>query len=408
MVNTIEELKDLLLSIYFPEINKKLFYTQKHGENSIIVLNCQFPEKEKVFTESKDPKIIFLREKYKNLRILLACVNDGFLEIPTCPICGKFRALNHSGRHFMDTCGDKSCAFDLMVKTNKDNHNGVFSTSDPQCIEKTRKTSREKFGTDWPTRSQEVKQKTANTNLERHGTTVGANSPEIHQKIIENNIIKYGVESYSQTQEFKEKLVKTSLERYGVEYPSQTPEFKEKVKQTNLERYGETSYAKTSSFKEFMSNKHKETREKGHRATPRSRYVYNNVYFDSSWELAFYIYHKDNNLNIERNTQIFKYWANEKEHDYTPDFKVNEKFIEIKGDFLWEFDENNNSFFKGKDLEKEKQRQKCAIDNNVMILYEKDMKKYLDYCKKKFNNKLWYHDFLKNKEIKKEETNESS
>ena len=43
-----------------------------------------------------------------------------------------------------------------------------------------------------------------------------------------------------------------------------------------------------------------------------------------------------------------------------------------------------------------------------MILYEKDMKKYLDYCKKKFNNKLWYHDFLKNKEIKKEETNESS
>ena len=59
MVNTIEELKDLLLSVYFPEINKKLFYTQKHGENSIIVLNCQFPEKEKVFTESKDPKIIF-------------------------------------------------------------------------------------------------------------------------------------------------------------------------------------------------------------------------------------------------------------------------------------------------------------------------------------------------------------
>ena len=37
MVNTIEELKDLLLSVYFPEINKKLFYTQKHGENSIIV-----------------------------------------------------------------------------------------------------------------------------------------------------------------------------------------------------------------------------------------------------------------------------------------------------------------------------------------------------------------------------------
>ena len=67
----------------------------------------------------------------------------------------------------------------------------------------------------------------------------------------------------------------------------------------------------------------------------RSRnYLYNDLIFDSSWELAFYIYHKDNNIDIDRCVKSFPYVVNNKTHYYFPDFIVDNKLIEIKGPHL--------------------------------------------------------------------------
>lgn len=95
---------------------------------------------------------------------------------------------------------------------------------------------------------------------------------------------------------------------------------------------------------------------------------YKGIYCDSSWELAFVIYHFDNNLQISRCLERRKYIFDNKEHIYIPDFVIDEGIIEIKG-------------YKTKQWEaKEKQ------NSDVKVLYYEDMKQYLDYVKNKYGN----------------------
>lgn len=58
---------------------------------------------------------------------------------------------------------------------------------------------------------------------------------------------------------------------------------------------------------------------------------YKGIYCDSSWELAFLVYHLEHNLNIKRCTERRKYIFNNEIHIYTPDFITDEGIIEIKG-----------------------------------------------------------------------------
>ena len=52
---------------------------------------------------------------------------------------------------------------------------------------------------------------------------------------------------------------------------------------------------------------------------------------DSSWELAWVIYNLDHGLSFERNRDTFDYIYEGQNLKYLPDFKVGEKYIEIKG-----------------------------------------------------------------------------
>lgn len=58
---------------------------------------------------------------------------------------------------------------------------------------------------------------------------------------------------------------------------------------------------------------------------------YNGIHFDSTWELAFYIYYKEHNMYIERNKNIFRYTFENSVHKYIPDFITDEGIIEVKG-----------------------------------------------------------------------------
>lgn len=58
---------------------------------------------------------------------------------------------------------------------------------------------------------------------------------------------------------------------------------------------------------------------------------YKSIYCDSSWELAFVIYHIDNNILIERCKEVRSYTFENKIKNYYPDFVVNNKIYEIKG-----------------------------------------------------------------------------
>lgn len=61
------------------------------------------------------------------------------------------------------------------------------------------------------------------------------------------------------------------------------------------------------------------------------RGYYNNIWCDSSWELAFVIYCLDHDMTIQRNDDYFEYLYDGKIYKFYPDFIVNGKLVEIKG-----------------------------------------------------------------------------
>jgi hypothetical protein len=99
---------------------------------------------------------------------------------------------------------------------------------------------------------------------------------------------------------------------------------------------------------------------------------------DSSWELAFVIYHLDNNIPFERNHKCFPYvWRDEIKH-YTPDFIKDNIYYEIKG------------FFDEKSLVKIQ-----TFKEELKVLNKSDMKLYLDYA-----TSIYGKDFIKLYETK--------
>ena len=93
---------------------------------------------------------------------------------------------------------------------------------------------------------------------------------------------------------------------------------------------------------------------------------YKDIWCDSSWELAFVIYHLDNNLNIKRCEEKRKYIFNNKECCYYPDFITDNGIFEIKGVYD----------------EKSKAKHKQNLD--VKILFFDSIKFYLDYVITKY------------------------
>jgi|AntAceMinimDraft_16_1070373.scaffolds.fasta_scaffold02383_12 hypothetical protein len=58
---------------------------------------------------------------------------------------------------------------------------------------------------------------------------------------------------------------------------------------------------------------------------------YKGIWCDSSWELAWVIYQLDHGVEFERNWEKFDYVFEGKNRKYSPDFKIGDTFIEIKG-----------------------------------------------------------------------------
>ena len=99
---------------------------------------------------------------------------------------------------------------------------------------------------------------------------------------------------------------------------------------------------------------------------------------DSSWELAWVIYHIDHNIKFERNNEPFQYSYNGKQYKYYPDFIKENVYYEIKG-------RRGYAFLEDKEKEKIKQ-----FDLTLIVLYEKEMKMFLKYVIDKYGK-----DFIK-------------
>ena len=95
---------------------------------------------------------------------------------------------------------------------------------------------------------------------------------------------------------------------------------------------------------------------------------YKGYWCDSSWELAWVIYHLENNIKFERNKKGFEYEFEGKIQKYYPDFILeNGIYIEIKG-----FERENDKY------------KWISFSGSLKIIFKDEIKKFLDYTVEKY------------------------
>lgn len=208
-------------------------------------------------------------------------------------------------------------------------------------VQKGKKTCLKHFGVDSPLKNKDVLNRLQQTNIKRYGNICSAQGEEIASKIKQTMIAKYGTENAFESDICKEKTKQTMIERYGVD----------------------------------------------HAHMCKAVYIFNEERFDSFPELCFYMYHVKNSIEIERNPKPLEYIINGEMHKYYPDFKVNDKLVELKGD---QFLNDNGVWYNPYDKTTSylyEAKYHCAVENSVTILYSADYQKYLDWFKKSGYNK---------------------
>ena len=175
---------------------------------------------------------------------------------------------------------------------------------------------------------------------------------------------KYGVEYVLQSEHAKLKARETSKSLYGTEHPMQSDVVKTKTKKTLNANYGVDAPAQ---FHEI-------------RRKQQMRCEYNGMKFDSLYEVAYYIWLVDHNIEFEYEPEVtFTYTYDGKHHVYMPDFKVDGKFIEIKGDHFFNKDGSmRNPWDSSLDSLYEAKHQ-CMLDNGVKVIKTSEMNGIMKY-----------------------------
>lgn len=234
-------------------------------------------------------------------------------------------------------------------------------------------------------KNEEIKDKIEQTLLQKYKLT----RKELLYKQTKNVCKKYNVTNISQLQEVKDKVQntrnnnkekiskniskglhnrtqkeidlctqhnkETKLKNHG----DSNYRNEEKIKQTCLKKYG-TEYVVSSDY--FIH-------------TAKRKYTYDNKQFDSSWEIAYYIWLKDNNKKFEfhpKHKLIYEF--NGVKHKYCPDFLIENLFVEIKGPHYFAKMMIENT--------QENAKYKCMLENNVKIIT--DCSTYLKYIEDKY------------------------
>ena len=171
---------------------------------------------------------------------------------------------------------------------------------------------------------------------------------------------KYGVHNVSSLDFVKTKKKETVRKNFGVENPSQSEVIKKRKVETWRRNFGADHCTHTKDF--FKDRK--------------TLYNYENERFDSSWELALWIYAKDHNEPIEREPCSFEYEFEGKKHLYYPDFRYKGILVEVKGDRIFQLMQIENTQLN--------EKLKCGLKNSVTFYLGKDVKIFRDYIKQKY------------------------
>lgn len=272
----------------------------------------------------------------------------------------------------------------IRVKALKDKKRSTLKCT--SCYKK--ETMIKKYGTTSNFGRKEVQEKSQNSLQERYGGKTPLQCKNIKEKYEQTCLEKYGSISPLGNDEIREKIQQTSLKKYGKKTPLENKIILQKTFQTIKEKYGVDNIFMIEKFrnpekrKETISNFPKE-KLLDIRKKQSKKYYYDNLYFNSSWELAFWIYSKDNNKKIKYEPTHFEYYYDNKKHYYYPDFQVDDELIEIKGDHFFEngkmicpFDRTLDGLYETK--------HQCMIKNHIKILKNDDLLDIFNYIDNKY------------------------
>ena len=308
---------------------------------------------------------------------------------PVCPTChtefGRMKNIHLSKTYlaYQPHCSSRCARLDpTVLSVYRDSCIDRFGVDHPSksglIREKTRRTLVERYGSDCLANVKIFREKAIATSRMRYGTDYPAQNPMIRSKVDETMKKKYGTSYSTIVPEFREKAVKTLISRYGVDSPLKNPEIRNRARETTMERYG-VSYPVQSRtimdriIKKRISNRRLENRPQ-----------LDGLVFDSSWELKFYSFCKDNNLDVEYHPCCFEYEYNGKQHRYYPDFRVGDKLYEIKGDCFINKDGTWRSPFRregisDKEYEEEcnqiEEKRQCMVRHGVIIVSRDEMRR---------------------------------
>ncbi len=221
-----------------------------------------------------------------------------------------------------------------------------------QDKEKIKKAVLEKYGVDNPSKLDFVKEKKQSTMISHFGVKYNFQRECVKEKLVED------------AEENFKKLKESIKQKYGVDNPSQLDFVKEKKKKTCLKHFGVEFAAQRPGT--IGRNK---------------KFRFKDIIFDSSWEMAFWIWLEDNDKNFRYQTETLTYITEDnKEHAAKIDFWVEGQLIEIKGPHLLKdgilWDPWHKKF--------QKEKTECYHKNKVRILSKDEIEIYLNYVKSRY------------------------
>lgn len=340
-----------------------------------------------------------LQNWHYNVQTKIYWIINDIVEFPKCKTCGKDVDVNKNIgveiKYYHQYCS-KVCAnsnpelLEMRRISNMQKFGGPAPSSSLKVLEKMQKTCIDRYGVSNPSQVQEVKDRKMQTYRLHFGVDNPNQSKDIINKRILTNIERYGCHHGFQNETIKNKIRQTNIERYGVDNYTKTEECQEKIKQTCIEKYGETSPMRS---KQVQQKIHDTCMEKYgvewstllpqniHRR--RNRIEYDNHFFDSSWEVEVYKYCKMKSLEFEYPSPItYKYEYNGVIHTYYPDFLINGKVYEVKGEQFFRINETTGQEelfcpfrlpeWSDEDYRDECNKQlekyKCMLKNNITII----------------------------------------
>lgn len=223
---------------------------------------------------------------------------------------------------------------------------------------------------------------------DKYGVDNPAKKEEVRAKIKEtfNSLTK------EEKEERENKRKRTCRERYGVDNPFENKQILDKRKTTWKNKYGVENIMNCPDIV-------KKSRVKGRTVW---HYKYDNRDFDSSWELQYYKYLKDNEIEFTYKPAPLEYEFDNQTHLYFPDFLVEGEYIEIKGDHLLKDGKLQLPIWMHNDrlAKKYEEKQKCMDYYKVLILSKKGMSIIIKENTSKYG-KDWYIKYRVRKDQKR-------